>query len=95
LLAPVLGRGNFRVSVDADNDFSQLKESLVKYGDSHLLSQDETIHSRSPNGEQAIGIPGALSKPTARDTDGASGHTEPPTVGRNAGRAADATDRGG
>ena len=61
LLVPVLGRGNFRVSADADIDFSQSKESLVKYGDSHVLSQDEAIHPRPPNGEQAIGIPGALS----------------------------------
>lgn len=61
LLVPVLGRGNFRVSADADIDFSQSKESLVKYGDSHVLSQDEAIHPRLPNGEQAIGIPGALS----------------------------------
>jgi flagellar M-ring protein FliF len=61
LLAPVLGRGNFRVSADADIDFSQSKESLVKYGASHVLSQDETVHSRSGEGDQAIGIPGALS----------------------------------
>jgi flagellar M-ring protein FliF len=69
LLAPVLGRGNFRVSADADIDFSQSKESLVKYGDSHVLSQDETIHPRPPNSEQAIGIPGALSnRPPERPT---------------------------
>jgi flagellar M-ring protein FliF len=61
LLSPVLGRGNFRVSADVDIDFSQSKESSVKYGDSHVLSQDEAIHPRLPNGEQAIGIPGALS----------------------------------
>ena len=61
LLVPVLGRGNFRVSADADIDFSQAKESSVKYGDSHVLSQDEAIHPRLPNGEEAVGIPGALS----------------------------------
>jgi flagellar M-ring protein FliF len=61
LLVPVLGRGNFRVSSDADIDFSQSKESLVKYGDSHVLSQDETIHIRGAAGDDAIGIPGALS----------------------------------
>jgi flagellar M-ring protein FliF len=73
LLVPVLGRGNFRVAADADIDFSQSKESLVKYGDSHVLSQDEAVHPRPPNGEQAIGIPGALSNrrpetPTAPTT---------------------------
>lgn len=61
LLVPVLGRGNFRVSADADIDFSHGQESSVKYGDSHVLSQDEAIHTRSANTELAIGIPGALS----------------------------------
>ena len=60
LLVPVLGHGNFRVSSDADVDFSQSKESLVKYGDSHVLSQDETIRIRGAD-DQPIGIPGALS----------------------------------
>ncbi|HTZ34511.1 MAG TPA: flagellar basal-body MS-ring/collar protein FliF [Stellaceae bacterium] len=60
LLIPVLGRGNFRVSSDADIDFSQSKESLVKYGDSHVLSQDEVVHMRGAD-DQPIGIPGALS----------------------------------
>ncbi|HYM72355.1 MAG TPA: flagellar basal-body MS-ring/collar protein FliF, partial [Stellaceae bacterium] len=61
LLAPVLGRGNFRVSSDAEVDFSQTKESHVKYGDSHVVSQDETVHIRGAEGDQPIGIPGALS----------------------------------
>ncbi len=60
LLVPVLGRGNFRISSDADIDFSQSKESLVKYGDSHVLSQDETVRIKGA-GDQPIGIPGALS----------------------------------
>jgi flagellar M-ring protein FliF len=61
LLVPVLGRGNFRVSADADIDFSQWQESSVKYGDSHILSEDAASHFRASNSEQAIGIPGALS----------------------------------
>jgi flagellar M-ring protein FliF len=61
LLVPVLGRGNFRVSADADIDFSQTKESLVKYGASHVLSQDETTHTRTGDGDEGGGIPGALS----------------------------------
>ncbi len=60
LLVPVLGSGNFRVSTDADIDFSQSKESLVRYGESHVLSQDETIRIRGA-GDTPIGIPGALS----------------------------------
>ncbi|HWB52080.1 MAG TPA: flagellar basal-body MS-ring/collar protein FliF [Stellaceae bacterium] len=61
LLVPVLGRGNFRVSSDVDIDFSQSKESLVRYGQAHVLSQDETTHIRGSESEQPIGIPGALS----------------------------------
>jgi flagellar M-ring protein FliF len=60
LLVPVLGRGNFRVASDADIDFSRSKESLVKYGSSHVLSQDETTHMHG-EGDQPTGIPGALS----------------------------------
>jgi flagellar M-ring protein FliF len=60
LLVPVLGRGNFRISSDVDVDFSQNKESLVKYGESHVLSQDETTHIHGDN-DKPIGIPGALS----------------------------------
>jgi flagellar M-ring protein FliF len=60
LLIPVLGAHNFRVSADADLDFSKTKESQVKYGDGHILSQDESTHSH-PAADAAIGIPGALS----------------------------------
>jgi flagellar M-ring protein FliF len=61
LLVPILGRGNFRVSADADIDFSQAKESQVTYGASHVLSQDENTHTRTGDGEDSGGIPGALS----------------------------------
>jgi len=78
LLTPVLGRGNFRVSADADIDFSQSKESSVKYGDSHVLSQDETIHSSSDS-ELAIGIPGALSNRRPDTPTVPSNTPKPPT----------------
>jgi flagellar M-ring protein FliF len=61
LLAPVLGRGNFRVMADADIDFAHWQEASIKYGDSHVLSQEEAIHSHAANAELPIGIPGALS----------------------------------
>jgi flagellar M-ring protein FliF len=61
LLLPVLGRGNFRVSADADIDFSHAQEASVKYGSSHVLSEDEDTRSRGSNGGPPIGIPGALS----------------------------------
>ncbi len=61
LLAPVLGRGNFRVAADADIDFAHRQESSVKYGDSHILSRDESVHSHGAESREPIGIPGALS----------------------------------
>jgi flagellar M-ring protein FliF len=74
LLTPVLGARNFRVSADADLDFSKTKESLIKYGDSHVLSQDETLRSQ-PSDASPIGIPGALSN---RPPDTATTAASPP-----------------
>jgi flagellar M-ring protein FliF len=78
LLVPILGRGNFRVSADADIDFSQSKESLVTYGASHILSQDETTHSRTGDGEDSGGIPGALSNRKPDSPTTASPPQNPP-----------------
>jgi flagellar M-ring protein FliF len=79
LLVPILGRGNFRVSADADIDFSQAKESLVTYGASHILSQDETTHTRTGDGEDSGGIPGALSNRKPDNPSTASPpQTQPP-----------------
>ena len=91
LLTPVLGRGNFRVTSDADVDFSQSKESLIKYGDKHVLSEDETIHVHGADGEPPIGIPGALSntKPatpsaTTPQTTPTPAQPAPPTTAKGA-----------
>lgn len=80
LLLPVLGHGNFRVSADADIDFSHSQESSLRYGDSHVLSQDEAIHPHPANVEQAIGIPGALSNrpPETPTTAAAPARPAPP-----------------
>ena len=78
LLTPVLGRGNFRVTSDADVDFSQSKESLIKYGDKHLLSEDETVHVHGADGEPPIGIPGALSNTKPANPSTAAPQTPPP-----------------
>lgn len=75
LLVPILGQGNFRVAADADIDFSQAKESQVKYGTSHVLSQDETVRAHGAEGDAPLGIPGALSN---RKPDTPSTATNPP-----------------
>ena len=85
LLVPVLGRGNFRISSDADIDFSQSKESVVRYGESHVLSQDETIHNRpGETGDPPTGIPGALSnRPPDNPTTKAPPSPKPPQAAPN------------
>lgn len=81
LLVPVLGRGNFRVAVDADLDFSRSKESSIKYGGGHVLSQDETVHGHSAGGE-AIGIPGALSNRPPETPTVSAAPENPPAPGQ-------------
>jgi len=86
LLTPVLGSGNFRVSVDADIDFSRAKESSIRYGAGHILSEDETIHPPGEMTEAPIGIPGALSnKPPPAPV---IAPTPPPSAAAPAGGAA-------
>lgn len=61
LLTPLVGKGNARVTVDADVDFSHTRRSSVTYGQSHPLSQDETNREHIGAAGGATGIPGALS----------------------------------
>src|SRR5262249_32567080 len=57
----------------------------------HVLSQDETIHPRPPDAEQAIGIPGALSNrrpetptsPTSTPKPAAAAGTQAGTTSEN------------
>lgn len=88
LLLPVLGQGNFRVSVDADIDFSHAKESSIRYGEAHVLSLDETIHPPGEAGAAPIGIPGALSnRPPQTPTTGQN-QANPPAPPANPAPAA-------
>jgi flagellar M-ring protein FliF len=84
LLVPVVGQGNFRVSVDADIDFAQSKQSLVRYGQGHVISQDQTVREGG-SGAAAEGVPGALSN---RPPDNAVANTAPPAKAADAGNAA-------
>lgn len=61
LLTPLVGKDNARVTVDADVDFSHTRRSSVIYGQSHPLSQDETSREHVGAGNDAAGVPGALS----------------------------------
>ena len=80
VLAPVLGAGNFRISVAADVDFSQREETLQSYGDSPRL-RSEIMRDESVLDQLALGVPGSLSNrpvPPATQTtpDGEEAATE-------------------
>jgi len=59
LLRPIMGAGHVHVSVAAQIDFSKVKSASVKYGKSHVLSEQSRMsNSGQPGG---AGIPGAVS----------------------------------
>ncbi|MHC8306803.1 flagellar basal-body MS-ring/collar protein FliF [Pseudomonas sp. PB3P13] len=60
VLAPILGMGNYRISVTADIDFSQKEETLQAFGDSPRL-RSEVLQDESVLDRLAIGVPGSLS----------------------------------
>jgi len=60
VLAPVLGAGNFRISVAADIDFSQKEETFQNYGDTPRL-RTETLRDERTLDQLALGVPGSLS----------------------------------
>jgi len=82
VLAPVLGSGNYRVSVAAEINFSQREETLQTYGDDPRL-RSEILRDESVLDQLALGVPGSLSnRPAvtpaannngANDTEGEEG----------------------
>ncbi len=60
VLAPVLGAGNFRISVAADVDFSQREETVQTYGEAPRV-RNEQLRSESAIDQLALGVPGSLS----------------------------------
>jgi len=60
MLTPVVGKGNVRVTVDTNVDFSHARKSSIVYGQAHVLSQDQSSRERM-SGETPTGVPGALS----------------------------------
>lgn len=60
VLAPVLGAGNYRISVAADIDFSQREETLQAYGDAPKL-RSEITRDENVLDQLALGVPGSLS----------------------------------
>ncbi|WP_213662295.1 flagellar basal-body MS-ring/collar protein FliF [Stutzerimonas stutzeri] len=74
VLAPVLGSGNYRISVAADIDFSQKEETLQTFGDAPRLRR-EVLSNESALDQLALGVPGSLSnRPVGPPAEG----EEPP-----------------
>ena len=70
VLAPVLGRGNYRISVAADIDFSQKEETFQSFGDTPRLRR-EVLSNESALDQLALGIPGSLAnRPVAPPAEG-------------------------
>lgn len=68
VLAPVLGAGNYRVSVAADIDFSQREETIQSFGDSPRV-RSEVLSSESALDQLALGVPGSLSNRPAQQNE--------------------------
>lgn len=60
VLAPILGSGNYRISVAADIDFSQKEETFQAYGDTPHL-RTEVLRDERTLDQLALGVPGSLS----------------------------------
>lgn len=70
VLAPVLGSGNYRISVAADIDFSQKEETLQSFGEAPRLRR-EVLSNESALDQLALGIPGSLAnRPVAPPKEG-------------------------
>lgn len=81
VLAPVLGRGNYRISVAADIDFSQKEETFQSFGESPRLRR-EVLSNESALDQLALGIPGSLAnRPVAPPEEGEAPATEGETKG--------------
>ncbi len=81
VLAPVLGRGNYRISVAADIDFSQKEETFQSFGESPRLRR-EVLSNESALDQLALGIPGSLAnRPVAPPEEGKAPATEGETKG--------------
>lgn len=75
VLAPVLGLGNYRVSVAADIDFSQREETQQTYGETPRL-RSEVVRDERTLDQLALGVPGSLTNRPIANTPNAEGDAE-------------------
>ena len=60
VLAPIVGAGNYRISISADIDFAQREETIQTYGDAPKV-RNEVLRDESVLDQLALGVPGSLS----------------------------------
>lgn len=60
VLAPIVGAGNYRISIAADVDFSQREETIQTYGETPRV-RNEILRDESVLDQLALGVPGSLS----------------------------------
>jgi len=60
LLSPVLGEGNYKVSVTADVDNDRIQETREQYGDAPRVTNEATREEMARD-QIALGVPGSLS----------------------------------
>ncbi len=87
LLAPMVGKDNFRVGVSANVDFTKISTQQVSYGPGHLIEHQTSDKSdQYDNSGNAIGIPGAISNepPAATNAAAAPIPQNTPGAGANA-----------
>lgn len=78
VLAPILGGGNYRISVAADIDFSQREETFQAYGESPRL-RNEVLRDESVLDQLALGVPGSLAnRPVAPPEPAKAGEPKAP-----------------
>lgn len=76
VLAPVLGRGNYRISVSADVDLSQREETFQTYGEVPHVRK-EVLRDENVLDQLALGVPGSLANnPVRAPEEGADGDVQ-------------------
>lgn len=88
LLTPLVGAGNFRISVAPNVDLSSVEETQERLGKDPRIS-DEQLSQENTANEMAFGIPGSLSN---RPVNSQAATGAAPGGGQNAQPSADSSD---
>jgi flagellar M-ring protein FliF len=77
LLLPMLGTGNFKVSVTAEVDNDRIQETTERYGEAPKIT-NEAMRTENGRDPLAVGVPGSLSnRPVSVKGEGVKADEEP------------------